>query len=138
MIHSRNSHVVADASVVVALIGYDGPAHDWAERQLTSKGVFAPDLMPFEAANALRSRWLARTIDDSAVTIALTRLRALPAVLSPGMLLLHRAWELRHNLTIYDASYVALAELLDVPLVTLDVRIVGAPGVRCEVRAYGG
>ena len=49
-----------------------------------------------------------------------------------------RAWELARNLTIYDAAYVALAELLDAPLVTLDQRLARAPGIRCEVEAYGG
>jgi len=48
-------------------------------------------------------------------------------------LLLPRVWELRHNLSSYDASYVALAELIQVSLVTLDRRIARAPGVRCVV-----
>jgi predicted nucleic acid-binding protein len=48
-----------------------------------------------------------------------------------------RAWELRGNLTIYDGSYVALAELLDVAVITLDTRFVNAPGPRCPIIAYG-
>ena len=45
-------------------------------------------------------------------------------------------WELRGNLTAYDAAYVALAELLGAPLVTLDTRLARAPGTRCEISCY--
>ena len=47
--------------------------------------------------------------------------------------LIARCWELRHNVTAYDASYVALAEALGVPLLTADARLANAPGIRCEV-----
>ncbi len=47
--------------------------------------------------------------------------------------LLRRVWELRDNLTAYDASYVALAEAIDRPLVTADHRLANAPGVRCQI-----
>ena len=52
----------------------------------------------------------------------------------PYELLAGRVWQLRHNLSSYDASYVALAELTSTTLVTLDRRLAGAPGVRCSVR----
>lgn len=52
---------------------------------------------------------------------------------SPHLPLLARCWELRHNLTVYDASYVALAELLGAPLLTGDARLAAAPGIRCDV-----
>jgi predicted nucleic acid-binding protein len=48
-----------------------------------------------------------------------------------------RIWELRHNLTAYDAWYVAVAELLEAPLATLDGRLASAPGPRCEIRTIG-
>ncbi|KZS77345.1 hypothetical protein A4G26_21060 [Mycobacterium kansasii] len=51
--------------------------------------------------------------------------------------LLHRVWELRHVLTTYDAAYVALAEALDVVLVTADARLSGASGTRCEIDVVG-
>jgi predicted nucleic acid-binding protein len=47
-----------------------------------------------------------------------------------------RTWELAQNLSIYDAAYVALAELLDAPLLTLDQRLARAPGIRCEIVTY--
>jgi predicted nucleic acid-binding protein len=58
---------------------------------------------------------------------------ALPTTRYPHDPLLDRIWSLRHNLTAYDASYVALAEALDVPLVTADERLAAAPGNRAKI-----
>ena len=55
----------------------------------------------------------------------------------PHRLLAPRVWELRDNLSAYDASYVALAEALQIPLVTTDARLARAPGIRCEVEVSG-
>jgi predicted nucleic acid-binding protein len=52
--------------------------------------------------------------------------------------MLDRVWELRDNLTAYDAAYVALAEAIDCPLVTVDARISHAPGLRCTVTVVPG
>ena len=57
----------------------------------------------------------------------------LPVDLFPYEPLAQRVWELRHNLTSYDAAYVALAEALDAPLITLDQRLAQAPGITCRV-----
>ena len=59
----------------------------------------------------------------------------LPIELWPYEPLAQRAWELRGNASVDDASYVALAELVDAPLVTLDAKLAGAPGIRCRVLA---
>ena len=64
----------------------------------------------------------------------MARLRRLPVLRHPLMPLLDRVWELRGNLTPYDAAYVALAERLRIPLLTADGSIAAAPGVRCKVR----
>jgi predicted nucleic acid-binding protein len=58
------------------------------------------------------------------------------AVRYPHAPLAVRIWELRENLTAYDATYVALAEVLDAPMVTMDVRLAQAPGIRAEVELY--
>jgi predicted nucleic acid-binding protein len=60
-------------------------------------------------------------------------LRSLPIRRVPHPPLLERCWELRANLTTYDAAYVALAELIDAPLVTLDARLAEAPGPTCPI-----
>lgn len=94
--------------------------------------------MPFEAGNILRRHAVAGVLDSSAAALAHTDLVALPVYFYPYRALADRAWQLRGNLTVYDASYVALAELLAVPLVTLDARLGRAPGVRCPVVCYSG
>jgi predicted nucleic acid-binding protein len=57
----------------------------------------------------------------------------LPLRRAPHRPLLARCWELRENLTVYDAAYVALAELLDLALLTADARLANAPGLRCKI-----
>jgi predicted nucleic acid-binding protein len=64
-------------------------------------------------------------------------LEQVPLTRCPHVPLLHRCWELRHNLTTYDAAYVALAELLDAALLTADRRLARASGIRCEVETVG-
>jgi predicted nucleic acid-binding protein len=125
--------VVADASAVVAVLVDSGPAGTWAADALEDSDLSAPHLMPFEAANILRRHEAAGLITADHAAQAHLDLVELNVELWPHELLADRAWALRHNLTIYDASYVALAEALQVSLVTLDRRIKEAPGVRCPV-----
>lgn len=130
--------IVLDASAAVALLADCGPAGQWVEATIRGAHLLAPELMPFEAGNILRRHALAGILDPSAATLAHTDLIALPVDLHPYVGLAERVWELRANLTVYDASYVALAELATAPLITLDVRLSRAPGIRCPIRAYPG
>jgi predicted nucleic acid-binding protein len=134
----RVSHerVVLDASAAVAMLLDVGPEGEWATALVTGALLAAPDLMPFEAGNILRRQAMAGIVDPSAATLAHRDLTSLRLELCPYSALAERAWALRENLTIYDATYVALAELLAVPLVTLDRRIAGASGPRCAILAY--
>ena len=132
----RAERVVMDASAVVAMIADDGPRGEWATAQATGARLAAPHLMPFEAGNILRRQVLAGILDSSAATLAHGDLLAMPFELCPYSVLAGRAWSLRGNLTMYDASYVALAELLGGTLVTLDGRIARATGPRCAILAY--
>lgn len=125
--------VVCDASAVVALLLDSGPDGRWAAGQLTGAALMAPTLMGFEAANVIRRHELAEQVSPDQAAQAHADLRELAIELWPYELLAERAWELRHNLSIYDASYVALAELVDAVLVTLDGRLAEAPGPRCRV-----
>jgi predicted nucleic acid-binding protein len=128
--------VVLDASAAVALLSDAGPAGRWVAATVTGATLVAPGLMPFEASNILRRHALAGILDPSAATLAHADLVALPVALYPYLGLADRAWAMRANITVYDASYVALAELLAATLVTLDGRLARAPGVRCPVLAY--
>lgn len=122
---------VVDASVVVAALADAGTDGRWAGAVLAERVLAAPELMPFESANILRRATLAGELDEALAILAHSDLAALPVDLYPYEAVAGRAWELRRNLTIYDAAYVALAEALDAPLITLDRRLARASGPRC-------
>lgn len=126
--------VVVDASAVVAALVDGGPAGQWAEAELAREGLVAPHLMPVEAANILRRAVLARDLPADAAAMAHDDLVHLRVELFPYEPHAARVWQLRGNLTAFDAWYVALAESLDVPLVTLDRRTARASGPRCVFR----
>ena len=125
--------VVCDASAVVAVLLDAGPDGRWATDVLTGVDLAAPSLLSFEAANIIRRHELAALVTSDQAAQAHADLLDLAVEQWPYDLLAHRSWQLRANLTAYDASYVALAEFLGATLVTLDRRIGRAPGVRCEV-----
>jgi predicted nucleic acid-binding protein len=125
--------VVSDASALVALVLSAGPDGDWAADTLASAELTAPGLAAFEAANIIRRLESARLVSSDQAVQAHADLLALAIEEWPYELLAARAWELRRNLTVYDGSYVALAELLGAPLVTLDRKLARVPGLRCAV-----
>jgi predicted nucleic acid-binding protein len=129
---------VVDASVVVAGLVDTGPDGTWAESQLAADPLLAPHLMPVEAANVLRRAALAGDISADAAAMAHSDLLDLPVELFAYEPVAGRVWELRGNLTTYDAWYVALAEWLELPLATLDVRLSRASGPRCAFITPGG
>lgn len=124
--------LVVDASVVVAALIDPGNMGTWAESLLTSGPLAAPHLMPVEAANILRRSALAGDISADVASLAHEDLIALRIEYFPYLPFAARAWELRSNVTTYDAWYVALAESLGSTLATLDVRLSHATGTRCE------
>jgi len=125
--------VVCDASAVVALMLDAGPDGRWATDALIGADLAAPSLLPFETANIIRRQELAGLISADQAAQAHADLLDLAIEHWPYDLLASRAWQLRRNLTTYDASYVALAEFLGVALVTLDRRISRAPDLRCPI-----
>ena len=129
------ARVVCDASALVALLVDAGADGRWVTDALAGADLAAPSLLRFEAANILRRHQLANLISTDQAAQAHADLLDLAVEPWPYELLAPRAWELRRNLPIYDASYVALAELLGSELVTLDRRIARAPGLRCTVTA---
>jgi predicted nucleic acid-binding protein len=127
------SPIVCDSSALVAVLLDGGPDGRWATEAVAQRPLAAPSLISFETANIIRRLELAGAISSDQSAQAHRDLLGLDIELWPYDLLAGRAWELRRNLTLYDASYVALAELLGGELVTLDKRIGGAPGLRCSV-----
>jgi predicted nucleic acid-binding protein len=128
--------VVIDGSALVALLADAGPAGTWVAEHIAGSWLAAPCLALFETANILRRQAAAGLLDQTQATLAHRDLVALALDLWPYAPLADRAWRLRENYTAYDASYVALAEMLDAPLVTLDSRLARSPGARCRVLAY--
>ena len=93
--------------------------------------------MDLEVLHALRRQALLGTLSRERSSEALTDLGNIAFARYPHTPLVGRIWELRENLTAYDAAYVALAEALDAPLVTMDGRLAQAPGVRAAIEVYG-
>lgn len=128
--------VVCDASAVAALLLDAGDAGEWVAQAIDSGPLAAPTLLPYETSNVIRRHEIAGQISSDQGAQAHADLLELAIELWPYDLLAGRAWELRHNLSIYDAAYVALAETTGFTLVTLDARIAKAPGVRCRVAGH--
>lgn len=124
--------VVVDASLVVAALISSESNAAWAATLLRREQLASPHLMLSEAANVLRRRERAGELSSEVTGSAHADLLTLPVALYDYADLADRIWELRHTITIYDAWYVTLAEALDVPLATLDMRLARAPGARCE------
>ena len=128
-----NRRVVCDASAIVALLVDAGSNGRWATKELSDADLLAPSLVSSEAANIIRRHEMAGVISADQAAQAHVDLLDLAIEQWSYELLAKRAWQLRQNLSIYDGSYVALAELTGTALVTLDKRITGAPGLRCTV-----
>lgn len=124
---------VTDASVVLAVLTDGTRRGGEARARLSEQASHAPELVDIEALSALRGRVRGGHVTEDHAARAVTRLASLPMARHRHHVLLPRIWELRHNLTACDAAYVVLAELLDVPLLTLDGHLARAPGIRCEV-----
>lgn len=127
--------IVIDASVLANAVGDDEQAgRHTRDLLLAHRELAAPDLVDVETTAVLRSRWLAGTITDERFEQAVEDLGDIPMARFPTLGLMHRAFELRANVTAYDACYVALAEALDWPLCTGDRRLAHAAGPRCPIQ----
>ena len=125
--------IVADASVIAEALVDDGARGDRFRLRLRGERLSAPHLVDVEVVSALRRQSAAGLLDARRAALALTDLQELPLRRFPHTPLMARCWELRNNLTVYDASYVALAELFEITLVTADQRLARSPGLRCTV-----
>lgn len=126
--------IVADASTVVAALFSDGMAREIVQREQ----VQAPHLIDSEVAHVLRAGVRRQAIAATTGWDLLHRFRWMAITRHGTFAMLDRVWELRDNLTAYDAAYVALAEAIDCPLVTADARISRAPGLRCTITVVPG
>ena len=130
--------IVIDASAEVAILLNIGQDVEGIRSRIARPGetLHIPHLFEIEVLQALRSLTLRGTVSSERARLALDRLRNTRFVRYPHTALTERIWELRENLTAYDAAYIALAEALDAPLVTTDARLARASGIRAAVEVY--
>lgn len=126
--------IVVDASVVATALGDDGPEGDRVRDRLRAEHrLAAPELLDLEVVSVIRGLERARHLDGRRAGQALADLIRLPLERAPHRALLPRCWELRANLTPYDAAYVALAEALQATLLTADARLARSAGPHCAI-----
>ena len=127
--------IVVDASAVANALTDDGPVGQICRAELARDVHWAaPEHLMVETFSAIRGRYLGSRISESRCLDALDALASATVELMRTVLLLPRMWELRANVSGYDAAYVAAAETLDCPLITSDVRLARVTGLRCAVR----
>jgi predicted nucleic acid-binding protein len=125
--------LVIDASVLAVALLDDGHDGDLARQRLSGERLAAPALIDLEVLSVWRGLARGGQLDHRRVGLAIDDLLAIPLQRVDHTPLLARCWELRDNLTTYDAAYVALAEALQAPLVTGDRRLSKATGPRCAI-----
>jgi predicted nucleic acid-binding protein len=125
--------IVVDASVLVTALADDGPDGERVRVRLRGERLVAPHLIDIEVASAWRRLASGGEIDDRRAALALDDLRALRLDRVRQGPLIGRCWQPRGNLTVYDAAYVALAEVMEAVLLTADSKLAGSSGPRCEI-----
>lgn len=128
--------IVLDASAAVDVLVGRAPAAGLADRLVADGDLHAPHLLDVEIAQALRRLAATGALSGDRATDALRDAALLPVRRYPHLALVERAWELRHVLGVYDGVYVALAELLEAPLVTCDRRLARTKGHDAVVEVF--
>jgi predicted nucleic acid-binding protein len=126
--------IVVDSSAVIEIV-LRRPAAAAVERRVLNmrETLHAPHLIDAEVAHVIRRYVVTREIREDRGQVAIEDLIEFPMRRYPHLALLPRIWNLRHNLSAYDATYVALAEFLDAPLVTRDRRLAASSGHRARI-----
>ena len=131
------ARLVVDASVIVTALIEPGEAGERIVQRLRGAELHAPDHLAVEVTNSIRRRRNSGLLSPAESALAIDSFWSLPLTLWPFETLAERTWLLGDNLSSYDGAYVALAELLTVPLVTRDAGIARAPGPRCDIELVG-
>ncbi len=130
--------IVLDASSAVAVLLNLGVSASAIRERMdrSDEGLHVPHLFEVEVMNVLRRYALSDALSGARVRLAVNRLFEMRVTRYPHTALLPRIWELKDNVTAYDAAYLALAETLEAPLITRDKRLSRAPGIRAVVELY--
>lgn len=129
--------IVVDASVLAVALGDDGADGRRARQRLTGEALAAPELIDLEVASVWRRHVAVKLMTARRADAAVSDLEDIPLRRCSHHPLLERIWALRRTVTPYDAAYAALAEALEVVLVTADARLARAPGLACDVEVIG-
>lgn len=133
MSRRRAVRIVVDPSVLVDALSSSGDVGERARQALRGARWVAPEHLRVEVFHGIRGRLLGSKMDLAAARRAVSRLGRVAITTVTTKHLLDRMWELRANLSGYDAAYVAAAEHLGLPLVTADQRLAVVPGLRCSI-----
>ncbi len=128
--------LVIDTSAVLEALASSAPAPELIERLTHDSDLHAPHLIDTEVLHALRRMTIAHTISDERAADARSDYAELTLLRYSHQPFSDRVWELRHNLTAYDATFVALAEALNAPLITCDMRLASAPGHHARIELF--
>jgi len=129
--------IVVDASALLEVLLGTGTGAQVEDRLLSrGESLHSPHLLDVEVAQVLRRYAAAGELTPERGREALMDLADFPVHRYPHDVLLPRIWELRHNVTAYDAAYVALAEILAAPLVTCDARLAAAPRHAAKIEVF--
>ena len=124
--------IAVDANAIVALLVDDGQLGSAGRSLYLEHDLAAPDLLPYEVISVLRKLSQRGTVTERVAEQALRDLSLVRLSAISYSEIAQRIWELRDNLSPYDAAYVAVAELLRIPLLTFDNRLRRSPGPSCE------
>ena len=128
--------IVVDTSAVIGVLAGQPRVARLVDRVIDDGDLHAPHLIDVEFQHALRRLVVAGAISDDRAADARMDFADLTIVRYPHVSLADRMWELRHNVTAYDAAFLALAEALGAPLVTCDARLARAPGHAASVEVF--
>lgn len=128
--------LIVDTSAILEALAARGPAPGLIERLADDGDLHAPHLIDTEVLHALRRMSMRDEISEERAADARSDFADTALVRYPHQPLSDRVWELRHNLTVYDATFVALAEVLSAPLVTCDARLASARGHDAHIELF--
>jgi predicted nucleic acid-binding protein len=128
--------LVVDTSAVLEALSARDPAPGLIERLAADGDLHAPHLIDTELLHALRRMGIKREISDERAADTRSDFAELALVRYGHQPLNDRVWALRHNLTAYDATFIALAEVLTAPLITCDARLASAPGHEAQIELF--